>query len=79
MKQINKLKSLILGETPIYQLNDGKPIDQVVIRHKDLFFIIDIDTASGEPTGGFGWSQGEAMTHVPVREQYTAVLNTEIK
>lgn len=53
--------------------NNGKPIDQVVIRYKDYFFMIDLDAESGEPTGGFGWSEGTPMTPVPIREHYTAV------
>lgn len=57
--------------------NDGKPIDQIVIRYKDYFFMIDIDEESGEPTGGFGWSHGTAMTPVPIREFYTAVRGEE--
>ena len=73
MKQINKLRALVLGETPIYEANDGKPIDQVVIRHKNYFFMIDIDAESGEPTGEFGWSEGTPMTHVPIREHYQTV------
>lgn len=54
--------------------NDGKPIEQVIIRYKDFFFMVDIDVESGQPTGGFGWSEGTPMTHVPVRDHYTAVM-----
>ena len=52
--------------------NDGKPTEQVVIRYKDFFFEIDFDAESGEPTGGFGWTHGSPITHVPIREFYTA-------
>lgn len=52
--------------------NNGKPVEQVVIRYKNYFFMVDIDEESGEPTGGFGWSEGTPMTHVPIREHYTA-------
>lgn len=52
--------------------NDGKPVEEIVIRYKDLFFMIMLDAESGEPTGGFGWSQGDAITHTPAREFYTA-------
>lgn len=55
--------------------NDGKPIEQVVIRYKDFFFEIDFDVESGEPTGGFGWTHGSPITNVPIREFYTAVRN----
>ena len=53
--------------------NEGNPIDQVVIRYKNFFFMIDIDVESGEPTGDFGWSEGTPMTPVPIREHYKAV------
>jgi hypothetical protein len=53
--------------------NDGKPVEEVVIRYKDYFFMVDIDAESGEPTGGFGWNKGNPITPVPVREFYTAV------
>lgn len=73
MKQINKLKAFFFGQTPIYEANNGKPVEQVVIRYKDFFFEIDFDVESGEPTGEFGWTQGEPITHVPVRDFYTAI------
>lgn len=69
MKQLNKLKP---WQTPIYEANDGKPIEEVVIRYKDFFFVIDFDVETGEPTGEFCWSEGTAMTHTPIREFYTA-------
>ena len=72
MKQINKFKSLIFGATPIYLANDGKSIDQIVVRYKSFFFMIDIDAESGEPTGNFGWSEGEPITPTPIKEFYTA-------
>ena len=53
--------------------NDGKPVEEVVIRYKDFYFTILLDAESGEPTGNFGWSEGNPMTHVPIREFYTAV------
>ena len=53
--------------------NGGKPIDELVIRYKDFFFNIDIDCETGEPTGGFGWTQGTPITHTPIRDFYTAV------
>jgi hypothetical protein len=68
----NKLFWLKTG-TKIEVANEGKPIEQVVIRYKDFYFMIDIDVESGEPTGDFGWSEGQAMTPVPVREFYIAV------
>lgn len=77
MKQLNKFKSIVLGEAPIYEANDGKPIEELVIRHKNLFFMIDIDAESGEPTGDFGWSKDTPMTHVPIREHYTTMRNEE--
>lgn len=53
--------------------NGGKPIDELVIRYKDIFFNIDIDYESGLPTGEFSWTQGTPITHTPIRDFYTAV------
>jgi len=75
MKQINKLKSFITGEPAIYLANGGKPVEQVVIRYKDFFLEIEFDVESGEPTGGFGWTEGSPMTHVPIKDFYTAKRN----
>lgn len=56
--------------------NEGRPIKQVVIRYEDLFFTIDLDSETGDPTGGFGWSRQGGMTPlVPIREYYTATRN----
>jgi len=55
--------------------NDGRDTEQIVIRYKDFFLQIDFDAESGNPTGGFGWTHGAPITHVPVREFYTAQLN----
>lgn len=72
-RQVNKLKSWFLGETPVYLANNGKPIDVVTIRYKDLYFFVDIDVESGEPTGGFGWSHDPTMNPtVPIREVWEA-------
>lgn len=71
MKQINKLKSALLGQPPIYLANNGRETEQVVIRYKEFFLYVDFDVESGEPTGEFGWSH-EPMTHTPIREFYTA-------
>ena len=76
-KQINKLKSLFFGDTPIYLANNGNPVDEVIIRYKDFYFSVMIDCASGDPTGEFGWTHGSPMTHVPVREFYTAVRDSK--
>lgn len=61
MKQINKIKSVLFGDTPIYEANDGKPIEQITIKYKQYYFFIDLDGETGEPTGGFGWSNDPSM------------------
>lgn len=68
----NKLFWLKTG-VQIVEANNGKPIDQIVIRHGNYWFMVDMDAESGEPTGGFGWSEGTPMTPVPIREHYEAV------
>jgi len=52
--------------------NGGKPIEEIVIRYKNFYFMIDMDVETGDPTGDFCWSQGTAMTRMPIREFYTA-------
>lgn len=68
----NKWLSLKIG-VPVVVANDGKPVDVVTIRYNDLYFFIDIDVESGEPTGSFGWSHDPTMNPtVPIREIWTA-------
>ena len=62
---------------PMEVANNGKPIDELVIRHKDLFFIIDIDCESGLPTGHFCWCQDSPITHTSIRDFYTAVKDNK--
>jgi hypothetical protein len=57
--------------------NDGKPVDELVIRYKDFFFNIMIDCETGEPTGSFGWTQGTPITHTPVRDFYIATRESD--
>lgn len=78
-KMIERVKDWLLCKVflfrtgiPIRVANQGRPIEQIVIRYKDYFFMIDMDTESGKPTGDFGWSEGQAMTPVPIREFYIA-------
>ena len=53
--------------------NDGKAVEELVIRHKDFYFGIMLDAESGEPTGDFGWSRDPGMfPSTPVRDFYTA-------
>lgn len=52
--------------------NDGKPIDEVVIRYKDYYFSVFLDVETGEPTGDFAWSEDATMFHTPIREHYVA-------
>lgn len=54
--------------------NNGNPVDEVVIRHKDFYFGIMIDVESGEPTGDFGWSRDAGMfPATPIRDHYKTV------
>lgn len=66
----DKVTSLRVG-VPVKTVNGGKPIDEVVIRYKEFYFMIDIDVESGEPTGDFGWST-QPMTPTPIRDFWTA-------
>lgn len=76
MKQVNKLASLLLNQKPIYLANDGNSIDQITIRYKDYYLFVDIDSASGRPTGDFGWSEDPTMNPLKnVRDILTVVDN----
>lgn len=52
--------------------NDGKSVNPIVIRYKDYFFEIMLDSETGEPTGDFSWSGDSGMFHTPVREHLVA-------
>ncbi len=54
-------------------INDGNPVDEVVIRYKDYYFGVMLDTESGEPTGDFSWSEDPTMFHAPLREHYIVI------
>ena len=67
-----KITSILTG-IPTSIANNGKPIDVVTIRYKDLYFFVDIDVESEEPTGSFGWSEDPTMNPtVAIREFWTA-------
>jgi len=77
-RRLNWLKSIFLGDLPIYEANGGMPVDPIVIRYKDFFFEIDFDVATGLPTGDFGWTRDSPITHVPIREFYIATREEPI-
>lgn len=67
-----KAATLRVG-APVKIANDGKAIDEVVIRYKDFYFSIWVDAETGEPTGDFGWSRDFGMfPATPVREHLKA-------
>jgi len=68
----NKWLSLKVG-VPVVMANDGRPIDVVTIRYKDIYLFVDIDVENGEPTGSFGWSDDPTMNPtVPIRDIWVA-------
>lgn len=44
--------------------------EEVVIRYKEFYFMIDFDKETGEPYD-WGWSR-QPMTHVPIRDFWIA-------
>lgn len=75
----NKWLSMKVG-VPVHIANDGKPIDVITIRYKDYYFFIDLDAETGEPTGGFGWSDDPTMNPtVPIRDILVAETQRRIK
>lgn len=63
---------LLTAKTGVITKTIDKPIEELVIRYKDLYFCVDIDVESGEPTGDFTWAHDSNMFHVPVRDMYVA-------
>lgn len=54
-------------------VNDGKPVENKVIRYKDLYFEITLDAETGQPTGDFGWSRDPHMfPDVNINDFWTA-------
>ena len=71
--RISEVVSSLKVGAPVKIANDGNPIDVVTIRYKDLYLFVDIDVESGEPTGGFGWSNDPTMNPtVAIRDIWTA-------
>lgn len=57
-------------------INDGKPVQSLVIRYKDLYFDVKLDAETGEPTGDFGWSRDPHMfPDVNINDFWTAHEN----
>lgn len=55
-------------------VNDGKAVDELVIRYKEFYFSIMLDEETGKPTGDFTWSTDYGMfPTTPVRDHYKAV------
>lgn len=68
--------SLKTGQN-VKMANNGKPIDELVIRYENLYFCIDIDAESGEPTGDFAWSNDPGMFHAKIKDMYIAKRDTK--
>lgn len=51
--------------------NTGFNTKEVVIRYKDFFISIYINEDTGEPYD-WGWTDGSPMTHIPIKDFYTA-------
>ena len=72
MSIIEKLFFKMKTGYDIRQLNNGKPVEQLVIRYKDMYFDITLDAKTGKPTGDFAWSNDLFMHNVKVRDIYVA-------
>jgi len=64
-----RAKFNLVNGADIKEVNDGNPVDEVVIQHKDLYIMLLLDCETGDPVS-YGWSRDSGMTHVPVREWY---------
>lgn len=74
---IEKLRSLLFrAKMNLFHVvdvvdNTGFPTEEVVIRYKGFFISIYINQDTGEPYD-WGWTDGSPMTHVPIKDFYTA-------
>lgn len=78
-KTVNWIKSKLFWLRTGYGLevvNEGNPVKQIVIRFKDHYIEVMLDVETGEPVN-FGWADDPSMFHVPLREHYLAVPQTE--
>ena len=51
------------------KIKDLSDAEDVVIRYKDLYFMVTVDVDTGEPTGDFAWSDS-LPAHTLIREIY---------
>lgn len=59
---------------PWRTLNDGKPVQSLVIRYKDIYLDVKLDGETDLPTGDFGWSRSPHMfPDVNINEFWRAV------
>jgi len=57
--------------------NNGNPVEPLVIRCNDLFFVIFIDSKSSKPTGDFFWSETPPLETSSAREFLTVCPATK--
>jgi len=69
---IEKIKFFLKTGISTKTLNEGKPVEEIVIRFKDYYLSIMIDAETGEPTGDFSWTDNESVFDVLLREMYEA-------
>lgn len=55
--------------------NEGRPVEDLVIKHRDIYMSILLDGETGEPTGHLSWTkeQSNASPVTSVNEYYTTV------
>ena len=64
-----RAKFNLVNGADIKIVNDGNPVEEVIIQHKGFYISLLVDIESGEPVS-YGWFTNPSMTHVPVREWY---------
>jgi hypothetical protein len=54
-------------------MNDGNPVENTIIRFKDLYLEVTLDAETKEPTGDFAWSRDPHMfPDVNINDFWTA-------
>lgn len=72
--KIRDIISTLKTGVPIRTINNGKPVDAVVVHLDNFYFEVMVDVESGYPTGDFSWSTDPTVFDKPVRDIYEAVI-----
>jgi len=76
MRILRNIWAAIIDKPLVFEANEGKSVDVLVIKHGDTYLTVNIDCETRKPTGEFGWSEGSAMVPpevTPIRNYFKTV------